>query len=152
MAVDLKQTYRRLLEEAFSKGNVELFDQTCDPTYVSHETMNTELDLAAAKANCLAYRQIFPDLTATVRGVYADGDTVVLHWNMTGTHRQECMGIPASGNLCTSEGISIGRFRNGKLIEAWVQWDAVNLMKQMQAGAAAQARQGGDRAAAAPPM
>jgi predicted ester cyclase len=57
---------------------------------------------------------------------------------MTGTHRKELLGIAATGKRCTVEGISIGKFRSGKLLEEWVQWDALGLMRQLGVAPAAE--------------
>ena len=60
----------------------------------------------------------------------ADGDTVITQWRMTGTHQKALMNIQPTGKQCTVDGISIGRFRSGRLVEDWLQWDALGLMRQ----------------------
>jgi predicted ester cyclase len=50
---------------------------------------------------------------------------------MTGTHQKELMGLEPTGVRCTVEGISIDRFRGGKIVETWSQWDALGLMRQL---------------------
>ena len=85
MAVDMKQVTRRLIDEAFSKGNFDVFDELCDPGYRSHDPITGDADLAQEKENCRMYKTAFPDLSPTILGCYAEGDTVVTHWRMTGT-------------------------------------------------------------------
>ncbi len=41
------------------------------------------------------------------------------------------MGVQPTGKRCTSEGISVARFKAGKVVEDWVQWDALGLMRQL---------------------
>jgi hypothetical protein len=53
----------------------------------------------------------------TILATYADGDTVITQWRMTGTHQKPLMNIQPTGKQCTVDGISIGRFRSGKLVE-----------------------------------
>jgi predicted ester cyclase len=131
MAVDTKQAYRRLIEEAFGKGNVGVFDEICDPGYRAHDPVTGDADLRQEKENCSMYRTAFPDLTPTILGCYAEGDVVTCHWRMTGTHQKALMGIQPTSARCTVEGISVGRFRGGRLLENWVQWDALGLMRQL---------------------
>ena len=133
MAVDRKQAYRRLLEEAFGKGNFQVFDEICDPGYRSHDPVTGDSDLAKEKENCRMYKTAFPDLSPTILASYVDHDTAVTHWRMTGTHQGALMGIPATGRRCTVDGISICRFKGGKLSEDWVMWDALGLMRQLGA-------------------
>lgn len=137
MAVDIKQAQRRLIEEAFGKGNFDVYDEICDPSYRTHDPVAGDADLKQEKENCRRYRTAFPDLTPTIlrSWVDADGDTCICHWRMTGTHQAPLMGVAPTGRRCTVEGISISHFRGGKLVEDWVQWDALGLMRQLGAGA-----------------
>jgi predicted ester cyclase len=143
MAVDIKQSHRRLIEEAWGKGNFDVYDEVCDPGLREHDPLGGDADLENAVEMCRMYRTAFPDLSVTILGSYADGDTAVTHWRMTGTHRGALMGIEPTGRRGTSEGITIGKFKGGKLVEAWTQWDALGLLRQlgvapeMQAGAGA---------------
>ncbi len=139
MAVDTKKAYRRLLEEAFGKGNVDVYDEICDPGYRSHDPLTGDSDLEQAKDECRMYRTAFPDLACTILGCYAEGDMVFTHWRMSGTNRNALLGIDPTGKRCTVDGMSLSRFRGGRLAEDWVQWDALGLMRQLGAGASQQA-------------
>ena len=151
MAVDTKQAHRQLFEEAFGKGNLDAFEEICDPGYRGHDPVTGDMNLEQAKDMCRMYRAAFPDLKPTFLGAYADGDTVITHWRCIGTHQGALMGIQPTGARCTVEGISVGRFRGGKLAEEWTQWDALGLMKQL--GVAPQVQPGtGARGAEARPQ
>ena len=131
MAVDLKQTSRRLLEEAFGKGNVAVFDELCSEDYRAHDPVTGDVDLGAEKEICRGYRKAFPDLRPQILAAYTDGEVCVLHWRMTGTHQGELMGLSPMGARCTVEGVTIDRFKGGKIVESWAQWDALGLMRQL---------------------
>jgi predicted ester cyclase len=131
MAVDLKQAHRRVIEEVFGKGNYEVLDEACEPGYRAHDPLTGDADLRQEKENARMYRTAFPDLRATIVGSWADGDTVVTQWKMTGTHERELMGVHATGQRCSVEGVSIARFRAGRMVESWTQWDALGLLRQL---------------------
>ncbi len=131
MAVDLKQTSRRLLEEAFGKGNVAVYDELCSEDYRAHDPMTGEADLRREKEVCQMYRKAFPDLRPQILASYTDGEVCITHWRMTGTHQGELMGLSPMGARCTVEGIGIDRFKGGKIVESWAQWDALGLMRQL---------------------
>ena len=131
MAVDIKKAHRRLIEEAFGKGNLEVYDEVCDASCRFHDPFTGDSGLREEKQACLGYRAAFPDLKPTILAGYADGDTVITHWRMSGTHRGSLMGLEATGKGGTVEGISIAKFRNGRIAEAWVQWDALGLFRQL---------------------
>ncbi len=131
MAVDIKQSHRRLMEEAYGKGNFEVFDEICDKTYRAHDPVTGDADLRQEKENCRMFKTAFPDLSPTILASYLDGDTVVTHWRVTGTHRAKLMGVEATGTRCTIEGVTIGKFKSGKLVEDFTQWDALGLLRQL---------------------
>ena len=131
MAVDMKQIVRRLLDEAYGKGNFAVFDEVCDPAYRAHDPVTGDANLDRAKESCRGYKTAFPDLKPLVMASFVDGDCCITQWRMTGTHQQPLMGIAPNGARCVVEGITVSRFRGGKIVEDWAQWDALGLMKQL---------------------
>jgi predicted ester cyclase len=120
--VDITQAARSLVEEVFGKGNFDAFDAICDAGYRIHGVTG-DSDLRQEKETCRMYKTAFPDLTPTILGCCAEGDTVVTHWTMTGTHQRPLMGIQPTGKRYTFDVMSVGRFRGGKLVEESEQWD-----------------------------
>lgn len=141
MAVDIRQAHRQLMEEAFGKGRLNAFDEICDPGYHAHDPVSGDLDLRGARDSCATYRSAFPGLRCTILAQYLDGDTVVTRWRMAGVHDGTLMGIEPTGAECTVEGISVGRFQGGRLIEDWTHWDALGLMRQLGARMTAPVRE-----------
>jgi predicted ester cyclase len=131
MAVDIKQVTRTILEEVYGKGRLEYLDQVCDPSFKKHDPFNGEADLAGVKREVETYRGAFPDLTPTVLGLCAEGDVVCMRWRCTGTHKKRLLGVEPTGKKITLEGISFDRFRNGKLIESFTQWDTLGLLQAL---------------------
>ena len=79
------------------------------------------------------YRAAFPDLRITVDDVIAADDKVVLRWHSEGTHRGELAGLAPTGAHGSVTGISIDRWKDGKVIEAWAEWDNLGLARQLGA-------------------
>ena len=131
MGVDLKQQCRQFFEEVYGKGNLAFLDQACDAGYVSHDPLTGDADAAQEKVLARGYREAFPDLKPTILACTVEGETAVVHWRMNGTHQGALMGVAPSGRRCSAEGITIQRYRAGKLAEAWTQWDALGLFRQL---------------------
>jgi predicted ester cyclase len=142
MAIDMKQASRRLIEEAFGKGNLGAFDEICAADYRSHDPFTGDASLQQGKELCRAYRAAFSDLKPTILAAFAEGETVVLHWRMTGRHTGTLQGIAPSGAACMVEGISIDRYQGGRLAESWNQWDALGLLRQVGVAPSLQATPG----------
>ena len=136
MSEDNKAITRRLIEEAFVGGNLDLVDELVAPGYESHDPA-TPPDLrngpAGVKALIQGYRAAFPDLQITIDQQLADGDYVITRWTGNGTHEGELMGIAATGTHATITGIAIDRIEDGKIAETWENWDTFGLMQQLGA-------------------
>lgn len=135
---DLSDASRRLLEESFNEGKFELIDQLVAPDAVNHDpaTPAAMRDLRGPemiKRTATMYRAAFPDLRITVDDVIAADDKVVLRWHSDGTHSGELAGLAPTGARGSVTGISIDRWKDGKLVEAWVEWDNFGLARQLGA-------------------
>ena len=79
-------------------------------------------------------RGAFPDLRATINKQVADGDSVVTHLTLSGTHKGEYRGVPATNRQVTWSQIAIARFERGKIVESWRIPDRLGLRQQMGVG------------------
>jgi steroid delta-isomerase-like uncharacterized protein len=135
---DLAQASRRLLEESFNDGKVELIDQLVAPDAVNHDPA-TPADMRGLrgpevlKRTAGMYRAAFPDVRITVDDLIAADDKVVLRWHSEGTHRGELAGLAPTGAHGSVTGISIDRWKDGKVVEAWAEWDNLGLARQVGA-------------------
>jgi predicted ester cyclase len=129
MAIDIKQASRKILEDVFGKGKFDYLDQVCDASFKSHDPLTGDADVEGFKQLAQMYRAAFPDLTPTVLATCAEGDTVCTRWQCVGTHQRPLMGFQPTGKKLTIEGISFDRYRNGKLVESWAQWDTLHLLQ-----------------------
>jgi predicted ester cyclase len=129
------ETSRRLIEEGFSQGRLELLDELCADGFVSHDPMAGDQDVEDVKQSISGYREAFPDLTFTIEDIFAVDDKVVMRWSGVGTFENEFMGLQPTGESGDPvNGISIDRYdENGKLAETWGQWDTLTLMRDIGA-------------------
>jgi steroid delta-isomerase-like uncharacterized protein len=137
-AADLADASRRLLEQSFNDGNFELIDQFVAPDAPNHDpALPAPLrDLRGSegfKRIVTIYREAFPDLRMTVDDVVASEDKVALRWHSEGTHRGELPGLAPTGVHGSVTGISIDQWKDGKIVEAWAEWDNLGLARQLGA-------------------
>ena len=129
---------RRLLEEAFNEGKVDLIDELCTDGYVGHDPVVGDDDREASKRTIAGYREAFPDIHFTVLDAFGVDDKVVVRWSGVGTFEHELMGQAPTGEKGDPvEGINIDRFEDGKVAESWTQWDTLRFMKNIGAMPAA---------------
>ena len=135
MSAENKALARRLVEEAFNAGRLEVVDELVASDFVEHDPSLTEevRGPAGVKELIAGYRAAFPDIRITIEDQIADGDYVVSRWSGTGTHQGELMGMPATGKQATVTGITIDRIVDGRIAESWDNWDTLGLMQQLGA-------------------
>ena len=128
-----KALVRRVFEEGWNTGNLDLVDEIDVPDYVLHDPSVPEevRGVEGIKRFASIYLRAFPDLHFTVEDQIAEGDKVVTRWTSSATHLGEFMGIPPTGNRTGVSGITISRITEGKLVEDWNSWDTLGLMRQL---------------------
>jgi predicted ester cyclase len=52
-------------------------------------------------------------------------------WSCRGTHKGDLNGIAPTGKHITTSGVTIARVSNGKIVEGYVNWDALGMMQQL---------------------
>ncbi len=77
-------------------------------------------------------RAAFPDMRMDTKDLIASGDKAVARLRMSGTHKGEFMGIPATGKSVSVNLIDITRFGDDGLArEHWGVADQLALMQQL---------------------
>jgi steroid delta-isomerase-like uncharacterized protein len=128
-----KALVRRVFEEGWNTGNLDLFDETTAQEYVLHDPSVPEdvRGVEGVKRFAFMYLQAFPDLRFIIEDQLAEEDKVVTRWTSSAIHQGELMGIPPTGNQTSVSGITISRVSEGKLVEDWNNWDTLGLMRQL---------------------
>lgn len=76
--------------------------------------------------------EIYPDLTATLLSMVADGDHVWLYWKYSATHLGKGKpGVEPTGKRAEWHAFSDYRLVDGKIVEAWQLHDGLSLYEQL---------------------
>jgi steroid delta-isomerase-like uncharacterized protein len=73
----------------------------------------------------------FPDASVETHMMAAEGDLVAVYITFAGTHTAPMGDIPATGKRMESETFGFHRLKDGKIVETWVTWDNVAILKQL---------------------
>ncbi len=123
----------RLFYQELDKRNLSIIDEIMAPNYRFYRPAPSQpLDRDG-------YRQIwtdyagtaFPDLHHIIEEQVADEHKVMNRLVLHGTHKGTFQGIPPWGEKVTIAGASIFRIADGKIVEHWVQFDALGLFHQL---------------------
>lgn len=125
---------RRLVEEGFNQGNLDLIDELCSPDVVTHDPAQPEdvRGIAAHRERMQGYFTAMPDMEIQIEDIIASRDRVVTRWTVSGTNNGELEGLPPTNRAIKITGMSIDRFdAAGKIAEVWDQWDNYGFMQQL---------------------
>jgi steroid delta-isomerase-like uncharacterized protein len=129
-----KALVRRIIEEAWNKGNLAVIDELLSPDYVHHNLPpGMPNDREGYKQMVRMHRTAFPDFHLSIEDMIAEGDKVALRFNWSGTHKGEFMGAAPTGNKVIVTAMCMHRIEGGKEVEQWAEVDSVGLMQQLGA-------------------
>jgi steroid delta-isomerase-like uncharacterized protein len=132
-AEENKAVARRLIEEVFNRGNLDLVDELIAPEFIHHDPNAQHFGRGPEGFKHLLRRYLdaIPDLQITLEAQIAEGDMVVDRWTGSGTHTGELMGMAPTGKQIETTGISIHRISGGKIAETWNSYDAVSMLEEL---------------------
>ena len=125
-----KTVARTFFEEVLGQGKLERYSDFHAADFVGHggeRDFTLAEDLAVAREE----RTAMPDMQFAVNHMVAEGDLVVVHWTMWGTNTQPGMGLPATGKPIKISGMTLFRFRAGKISEEWGAYNMLSVLKQL---------------------
>lgn len=113
----------RVAFEVWSTGDVDRLDQYIAPDVVHHDPYDPDgaNGLAGMKRAIKRSRQRSPDLIITADDQIAEGDKVATRWTARMTRE---------GKKVSLKGVTIDRFENGMIVEAWRTIDMLGLLQQ----------------------
>lgn len=132
-----KTTCRRFIQQIFNEGDLSSFRD-----FVSTDSLHHELDDMSVPAGRSSewyadmihlYRLAFPDLRIEVQDQIAENDQVVTSLRIQGTQKGPLLGIGVSGKTVDVTGIRVDRLAEGKITESWFHWDALGMLRQINA-------------------
>ncbi|MHC4519796.1 MAG: ester cyclase, partial [Planctomycetota bacterium] len=119
-------------EEFWNTGDMAIADEVYSVEFVNHDpTAPDVVDIESYKGFAAAVRAGMPDFQVTPEVMVAEGDKVASCWTATGTQTGELVGIPPTGIQARWTGITIYRYADGKVAEAWWSKDMAGFLEQL---------------------
>ena len=127
-----KLLFGRLYHSVWNERRLEFIDQVIAETHALGDptVSGRGVGPSAYRRQVERFFTGLPDLKFIVDETISEGDKLVVYWTITGTHRGEFLGVPATNKRVTFTGITINQIAAGKILESTVIWDGLGLMKQ----------------------
>ena len=80
-----------------------------------------------------AFVSAYPDIKVTVEDTVVEGDKIAARCRVTGTHCGDGIGVTPCNNVVDFTGMLIVRVKDGKIVEAWNEFNFMEMYKQIGA-------------------
>jgi steroid delta-isomerase-like uncharacterized protein len=137
MSEENKALIHRWFEEVWNKGRAEAIDEMFAPDGVargladeSGKELRGPVDF---KPFFHKFRTAFPDIEVVVEDTVAEDDKVAARCTVRGKHQADTLGFAATNQPVEFTGITIVRISEGKIVEAWNNFDFMSMFKQLGA-------------------
>lgn len=122
-------------EEVWNKGRVDAISEMFAEDGVAHGLTDSEGHELRGPAGYRpffeSFKSAFPDLRVEVVDTVCEGDKIASRCEVRGTHTGEGIGIAATNRPVLFTGITILRIEDGKIAEAWNNFDFHGLYTQL---------------------
>ena len=134
MAKDIKALAQEFYD-GVSRGDLSVTDTHVAENFVDHEEFpGIPNNKAGVRQFFELVRAAFPDLQMKVQDMIAEGDKVAVRGIMSGTHKGEFLGIPATNKQVNVNIVEVVRVEGDKAVEHWGVTDIAGMMQQLGVG------------------
>jgi len=124
-----KAITQSFFEAVLDQGHLDKYADSHAANFVAH-AQDHDATLAEDMAAAREERKALPDMRVRVNEMVAERDLVAVYWTASGTNTQQGMGLPATGKRIVVPGMTLFRFRGGKISEEWSVFDLLSAMRQ----------------------
>ncbi len=133
MSLESNKNVARQYFEAYSTGDVEAIMSFIDAEYILHPGAGAGAEnREGRKRDEGVFFSAFSGIEAAVEDQIAEGDKVANRITMVCNHTGGYKGISATGKRVVIPYIDIVRFRAGKIVEEWVEFDVMHILDQIK--------------------
>ncbi len=124
---------RRLIEEGFNEGNLDVAEELISADLVEHQNYGPDHAAGAAgvKAVIASLRRAFSDFHLAIDDLAVDGEIVWLRMTGTGTNDGAFMGHPPTGRAMRTDVFDALRVENDRIVEHWGVPDRLGILFQL---------------------
>lgn len=120
--------------EALNNFEYDRLSEFVAQDYIRHCQATPEVDVRSLDefiAMVKMWEGAFPDMKMEIHNVIAEDDMVAFYVTFTGTNEGSMGEFPATGKTMVSETFGFHRLEEDKIVETWVTWDNLIVLKQL---------------------
>jgi steroid delta-isomerase-like uncharacterized protein len=135
MSEENKQLLRRWFEEVWNNGRAEVIPELFAEDGIAHGLSDDPAKPVRGPRDYTPFhaqfREAFPNMKIVIEDMVAEGDKVTARCSVRGKHEGNFRGIAPTQSPIDFTGITIVRIADGKIVEAWNNFDFTTMNKQL---------------------
>lgn len=129
------EMHERLVTEVWNGRDPDAAVNFVAQNFVGHQPAYPEIQGAEAYVEYVRETlTAFPDFHVDQHKVLSDGEVVVTHYTISGTHNGPLGPLPPTGRFVELEGMSVARYVDGRIVEVREFVDTAELRHQLGLG------------------
>ena len=132
-----KALIRRWFEEVWNQGRADAIPEMFAEDGIAHGLSGDVNAPLKGPGGFLPFhaqfREAFPNIEVVVEDQIAEGDCVATRCSVRGKHAGDSLGFAATGSPVEFTGVAITRIKDGKIVEAWNNFDFMKMYRQLGA-------------------
>mgnify|MGYP001792759234 CR=1 FL=1 len=122
MRTDNKQaTIRNILDQLFSAGNLNIIEDAFSPSFIAFAGNKEYKGHDFLKKYTKQLQKCIPDIKVTnVEFLLENNERISWHRTLTGNHKANMQGIPASNKKITWLELVVTEFSDGRISKDWI--------------------------------
>jgi steroid delta-isomerase-like uncharacterized protein len=130
---DSKAVVEAFWNDVWEQQRFDRIDELFAEDFVIHSAGKAVGPREKFKAWVRSFFRHIEGLKLDVHDIFAEGDKVITRWTCSGRFVGEMFGVKGRGQPISFTGMNIMTVRDGRIVEAWVERDALGLARQIGA-------------------
>lgn len=134
MTTEANKRLVREFVDAVNRQDWQRFNELVAPEFIRHSSTFGQSG-ARSRQKLLEYFidefKTFKNACETINFMVAEGDKVAVHSHFQGEQEGPLGSFPPTGRNLSADFITIYRIADGRIVEAWTEWDALSGLIQL---------------------
>jgi steroid delta-isomerase-like uncharacterized protein len=134
MSIEQNKAIVRDFIEAMNSRDWRRFEELVAPNFIRHSSTFGQSSIRTPdqmREYLVREFVTFPDAVETINFLVAEEDKVVVHSHCYATQKGPMGPFPPSGKILSADMIGIYRIADGRILEAWTEWDSLTGLIQL---------------------
>ena len=127
-----KAVVRRLIEEVYNEGNLDVVDELAAPDVFNHPAVPEHRHGVDGFKHVMEWVRTFSsDTHYDIDDIISEADKVAVRMTQSGSHTGTVRGIPPTGKSFSVDYVHWFRVEDGKVAELWAVRDDLTRLEQL---------------------